>query len=157
MTTKEFMQVLQRNRNLKLKFVFNSKRALSGGYHLTEVKNVRIEAVDCGGAQEAWRETVVQLWLPPVRKKDDSMTTGKALGILEKVQELSPMDFKAPCRFEAEEKMGTAVVYDVGNAQAGSRVLTIRLTSQKTQCKAQKRDATACGGVAEESSRTACC
>jgi hypothetical protein len=156
MNTNEFMELLQNNEAKELLFQFPDGRGLPAGYHFTEVKNVSIDSVDCGGAAGVWKETVIQLWLPATASHDRAMSGSKALGILKKVDSIKPMDAKAPCRFEVEES-GVTVIYDVAEANATDKALTIRLTSQKTQCKAQKRDATACGGSAEASSEESCC
>ncbi len=156
MTTHEFMQLLKTNGKRELRFLFQNGKGLPAGYHFTEVKNVRVESVDCGGAADTWTETVIQLWLPSAVSEDRAMQASKALDILKKVNTIRPMDSQAPCRFEAEES-GLTAIYDVDRAEVNSKGVMVYLTSQKTQCKAQRRDATACGGSAKEASESACC
>jgi hypothetical protein len=155
MTTQEFIETLRQNAGKELGFVFPNGSPLPAGYHFTEVKNIRVESVDCGATADQWTETVIQLWLPASATEGHAMSTTKALDILKKVDSLRPMDKQAPCRFEAENESGVTVVYDVSRAEANANSLSVALTTQRTQCKAQKRDASACGGTSETAS--SCC
>ena len=35
---------------------------VQAGYHVTEVKSGRFQALDCGAQYESWHETFIQLW-----------------------------------------------------------------------------------------------
>ena len=45
-------------RNICEMVVYDVLQSIS--YHITEVKNIRVEAVDCGARTDSWEETVIQ-------------------------------------------------------------------------------------------------
>src|SRR5688572_11092288 len=121
MNTHEFMLLLENNGNQEVWFQFQNGRGLPGGYHFTEVKNLRVDSVDCGGAADAWTETVIQLWLPAAASAESAMSASKALGILKKVNSIRALDAGAPCRFEAENESGDTVIYDIETADVNTQ------------------------------------
>lgn len=57
-------------------------RRVQPGYHVTEIRDAAIRSVDCGGgAAEAWRETVVQVWDVPGEPGARRLTVDKFSGV----------------------------------------------------------------------------
>lgn len=56
-------------------------RELLAGFHITEVKRQRVEAIDCGSRHDGWAETVIQL-LDIDGQPEDRMSASKFHGIL---------------------------------------------------------------------------
>ena len=145
------MDVLRSHQDAELRCIFPSGTKIAEGYHITEVKNLHIEAVDCGGAPDAWRETIIQLWVPATPDPAHRMPAGKALKILDKAHSLRPMAMDSECLFEVEEEAGTAVVYSLVSVEPDRDDLVMHLMPRKTQCKANDRApepvaAGCCGG-----------
>jgi len=159
MKTREFVEALKSNPSSPLSFVFESGAPVQAGYHITEVKNIHVESVDCGGAVDAWDETVIQLWLPAVIDPNHDMPGRKASKILNDANKLKPMKLEATCLFEVEEEAGTAVIYRPTSVEIQNGIVTVQLASRKTQCKANDRAdaqaASACCSPAEPAKR--CC
>ena len=49
MKTSEFLKILEKNPNKPLQFEYLNNQIVGEAYHITEVKNVHIDSVDCGG------------------------------------------------------------------------------------------------------------
>ena len=79
--TQAFLDTLAPHQALPLIFTLSGEVLVHEGYHVTEVKAVSIQAMDCGGRPDAWNETVVQLWNPGDEGDRGFMTVGKFLEI----------------------------------------------------------------------------
>ena len=55
------LAVLDAQPDLPLVFKYDG-RDVKAGYHVTEVKSGRFDALDCGANPESWTEIFVQLW-----------------------------------------------------------------------------------------------
>lgn len=154
MKTKEFLTLLNEQDTKSLIFEFLPGQRVGANYHITEVKNTKIDAVDCGGTADTWNETVVQLWESPSEKyKTEYLTTSKALSILDKVNSLRPMDQEATIRFEfGNETFHTAQLF-VNKTQTKENALLITLGVQPTACKALEL----CGVVENTTQEVAGC
>jgi hypothetical protein len=139
MKTKEFLALLNEEDAKSLIFEFLPGQRVGANYHLTEVKNTKIDAVDCGGRTDTWNETVVQLWESPSEKgKTKYLTTSKALSILDRVNAMRPMDQEATIRFEfGNETFHTAQLF-VNETRTNENTLLITLGVQQTACKAEE-------------------
>ncbi len=65
MKTHEFLSLLKGNKNKNLLFEYKTGSLIGANYHITEVKNVTVDAVDCGAGTDFWKETIIQLWESP--------------------------------------------------------------------------------------------
>ena len=89
MKTKQFLDLLQQHQNHALLFEYAPNLLVGANYHITEVKHVSVDSVDCGSQTDEWRETIIQLWESPSELgKTEYMTAYKALAILNKVGEM---------------------------------------------------------------------
>lgn len=139
MKTHEFLSLLETHKNKALLFEYTPGRYVAPNYHITEVKHIKIESVDCGSGTDSWNETIVQLWeSPSERDKTEYMSTFKALGILKKVGQLKPFDMDAEIKFEySNASFHTAQLF-VTAIDISEKQLRIHLAVQKTDCKAKE-------------------
>jgi hypothetical protein len=101
MNTREFLQLLESNKDSSLLFEYTPGQLVGANYHITEVKHTSIESVDCGGQTDSWNETIVQLWESPSELGDtEYMTCRKALKILNRVGDLKPYDLDSEAKIE---------------------------------------------------------
>ena len=91
MKTKDFLSVLRENGEKELKIEFRPGEFLPTAFHITEVKNVHIESVDCGGRPDSYDQTVVQLWWDGQEQKDRAMSGATALKIFDIVDKVKPL------------------------------------------------------------------
>lgn len=155
MKTQDFLELLASNQDKSLIFEYTPGKFVGANYHITEVKHLTVESVDCGAGSNSWNETIVQLWESPVEKeKRQFMSTYKALSILKKVGRIKPFIPEAEVKFEYSNKsFYTAQLY-VDNFEITDNQIVLKLAIQKTDCKAKE----ACGisGVSEAEAE-ACC
>jgi hypothetical protein len=137
MKTNEFIALLGDHKSRELLFEYSDGRLVGANYHITEVKHVSVESVDCGARSDAWKETVIQLWESPAEAgKTNYMTAYKALGILSKVARLKPLSEDAEVRFEyGNRHFHTAQLYVKGVETRNDRLL-VRLDVAAVACKA---------------------
>jgi Family of unknown function (DUF6428) len=82
-TTRLFLDILHAARpDQQLVFQLNEAPLVAAGYHVTELKAVTYNTMDCGGVAGAWEETVIQLWNPGDEPERDYMTVRSMSGYL---------------------------------------------------------------------------
>ena len=91
---------------------------VGAGYHVTEVRAANVRAVDCGGREDAWAETVVQLWVPE-GGGEGFMSAGKFVSIVERVAANVVLSDTANVRVEYGDAGAPAVSYHVGGVHVG--------------------------------------
>ena len=139
MKTSEFLALLNDHKNKELLFEYLPGKFVGANYHITEIKNITVDAVDCGAGTDFWKETVIQLWESPTEKdKVAFMTAFKALGILNKVDRMKPMERSSEVRFEySNDEFHTAQLF-VDDYVYNENKIILKLTSKKTDCKAKE-------------------
>lgn len=155
MKTKEFLTLLNENTDKSLLFEYKEGHLVGANYHITEVKNITIDAVDCGANTDFWKETIIQLWESPKEKdKREYMTADKALAILNKVDNMKPMEREVEVKFEYSNPSFHAAQLFVNGYTIKHDKLIMQLGVEQTDCKAKST----CG-VPEETVITeeACC
>ena len=139
MKTNELLQILETHPDKRLLFEYLPGRFVNKNYHITEVKNTRIESVDCGARVDAWNETVIQLWESPEENEArDYMSIYKAMGILKKVDQMRPMDREAVVKFEYSNPEFLTSQLEVSGYTVRDGKLIFVLHSQPTDCKAKE-------------------
>ena len=92
MNTQTFLNTLNANLNKELLFEYAPDKFVNANYHITEIKNLIIDSVDCGGKANTWKETIVQLWENPLEiGKRSYITTTKAVEIFDRVNSIKPL------------------------------------------------------------------
>ena len=154
MKTKEFLSLLEQHSNKSLLFEYKSGHFVGANYHITEVKNIAIESVDCGAGTDFWKETIIQLWESPKEKNTiEYMSANKALDILTKVDSMRPMEKEVEVKFEySNPNFHTAQLF-VSDFELSKDQLILKLSIEQTDCKAKE----ACGVPAEVTSEAEPC
>lgn len=154
MNTSEFLSLLQEHKDKSLVFEYQPGKVVPANYHITEVKNISIESVDCGAQTDSWKETIVQLWESPSEiGKTEFMSAYKALGILNKVDKMRMMDRDAELKIEySNDQFNTAQLF-IDDHSWNQEKLILKLSIKKTDCKAKET----CGTPETESKEVAAC
>jgi ribosomal protein L11 methylase PrmA len=100
MNWKTFKEALIANPDLDLQFQYATNRRVDASYHITEIKQAPIVAVDCGGVMSSWTEVIVQLWEPTHQKQLRPMKVKKALDIVNLVEKSLPLNPSAIVKIE---------------------------------------------------------
>ncbi|AMW06402.1 DUF6428 family protein [Gemmatimonas phototrophica] len=142
----------------ELVFTFGDT-TIGRGYHLTEVLRLTVDAVDCGGAQDHWKETVLQLVDSPAVEGRAPMSAKKVGGILRRSQAMVPLvpDSELVLEFRPVGALAAQRyhVSEIVSGAAGSlRVVT---HGARTQCKAAERSGTVCGADKSAGGSSRCC
>ncbi|WP_231881592.1 DUF6428 family protein [Deinococcus puniceus] len=123
------------------------------GYHVTEVKAVTIEAMDCGGKATAWRETVIQLMDGSAEEAEAGfMTNRKFLAIYDRAAKRLPVQDAAEVRFEYGNSYTPALQYHVTHTEMLPERMIVHLHTPGVQCKAGE----ACGLPADKAAEADC-
>lgn len=139
MDTKEFLTLLKAHQSKSLVFEYMPGHHFGANYHITEVKNITVDSVDCGTGTNHWKETVIQLWESPKEKdKIKHMTAYKALGVLTKVNRMRGMIQDAEVKFEYGNPDFHTAQFHVTGFSLSSTNLVMKLSVQKTDCKTKE-------------------
>lgn len=155
MKTKEFLALLEQHTNRNLLFEYRPGHFVAPDYHITEVKNISVDSVDCGAGTDFWKQTVIQLWEGPNESDAQTyMSASKALGILKKVDSLKTMEKEAEVKFEYSNRNFHTAQLFVNDHAIDANNLILKLSVEKTDCKAKET----CGLPVTADVRTeACC
>ncbi|MDX1314815.1 MAG: DUF6428 family protein [Eudoraea sp.] len=138
MKTREFIELLEQHPGKSLLFEYRHGETVAPNYHITEIKNVSIDAVDCGAGSDFWKETVIQLWESPVEKETRSyMSAYKAMSIINRVDKIKPLQKDAVIKFEYGNDSFHTAQLPVMGVEIGERQLRIKLVPDITDCKAK--------------------
>ncbi|WP_271785192.1 DUF6428 family protein [Aquimarina algiphila] len=139
MNTSDFITVLAEHQDKSLLFEYSPGMLVGTNYHITEVKHITIDAVDCGAGTDSWKETIIQLWESPSELgKPNYMSTYKALGILRKVGEMKAYEMDATVKIEyGNSRFHTAQLH-ITNTEIKEGQLIVKLAVNPTDCKAKE-------------------
>ncbi|MCQ0110172.1 DUF6428 family protein [Zhouia amylolytica] len=143
MKTSEFISLLEKHPDLPLYFEYKPGLYTRNDYHITEIKNVSFDTVDCGGIQNKWEETHVQLWENEVPEPNHKITTSKALKIFQLVEKMRPTFQNVEVKIEYGNKNFHTAILPVHNIQVYEDKLIVKLVQEHTTCKAKDRATTA--------------
>ena len=139
MKTDQFLTLLSEHPNKQLLFEYTQNKLVGTNYHITEVKHISIDSVDCGAQTDSWKETIVQLWESPSELgKSDYMSAYKALGILQKVGKMKAYELQAEIKFEYSNSTFHTAQLFVDDFEIQGNRLVIKLAIEKTDCKAKE-------------------
>lgn len=139
MNTQQFLDLLASNQDKSLLFEYSPGKLVGANYHITEVKHLTVDSVDCGAGTDAWKETIIQLWESPTElEKTEFMSTYKALSILKKVGQLKPYTLDAEVKFEYSNSTFNTAQLFVNDFEIIDKKLVIKLAIEKTDCKAKE-------------------
>ncbi|MBQ4818932.1 DUF6428 family protein [Aquimarina sp. MMG016] len=139
MNTSDFITLLAEHQGKSLLFEYAPGMLVGTNYHITEVKHITVDAVDCGAGTDSWKETVIQLWESPSELgKSNYMSAYKALGILKKVGQMKAYEMDAPVKIEYGNAMFHTAQLHVTGFGTKDGQLIIKLAVQPTDCKAKE-------------------
>ncbi|WP_103865353.1 DUF6428 family protein [Aquimarina sp. I32.4] len=142
MNTSDFISLLAEHQDKQLLFEYTTGMLVGTNYHITEVKHITVEAVDCGARTDSWKETIIQLWESPEELgKPDYMNTNKALGILRKVGTMKTYEMGAVVKIEYGNAMFHTAHLHITDFEIKENQLVLKLAVNLTDCKAKE----ACG------------
>ncbi|MCF7567360.1 DUF6428 family protein [Sabulilitoribacter arenilitoris] len=138
MKTQELFNLLEQNKDKSLLFEYAPNQFVGANYHITEVKHVTIDSVDCGSQTDAWKETIIQLWESPNEiGKTEYMSVYKAMAILKKVGKMKPYTLDAEVKFEYSNTTFNTAQLFVNDFEIRGNDLIVKLAIEKTDCKAK--------------------
>lgn len=137
MTTKEFINFLAQNETLPLRFEYTKDRLVRKDYHITEIKNVNFDTVDCGGVRNQWQEVHVQLWENSVPEPWHQVNAAKALKIFQSVARVRDTYDEVEIKFEYGNDTFHTALLPVRAVIVQNKQLVVQLDAQKTTCKAK--------------------
>ena len=149
MNTSRFLDALRARPDLPLAFSTQAG-AVPAGFHLTEVKRVAHETVDCGSVTHRWIENQFELWTPSDAGPDRrAMPAGKFLAIVEKVRRILALDESAEARVFGRVAGGTDQLHEIESVETGADLIRVRLEPVSASCKARDRRMAAVPGSDE--------
>ena len=104
-------------------------------YHITEVKNVHIESVDCGGRPDTYFQTIIQLWVNPEEFSAQYLSTNKALKIMDTVDQVKPIRLNTEIFFEWGHGGLATSNYTVKSISNEENRVIVQLSVPATVCK----------------------
>lgn len=135
MTTKAFLELLENNPQKELIFEYEANQFVPV-YHITEIKNVYFESIDCGGNAHEEYQTITQLWISPKDFLEQKcMTAEKALKIYNIVDRVKPMKRDTTIFFEYGYGDLRTSNYSVEEVVETADQLIIKMFVPKTACK----------------------
>lgn len=151
MKTSDFVRLLDENPEYNLYFEYQKGKFVRTDYHITEIKNVSFDTVDCGGLQNQWQETHVQLWETEMPDPNHQVDTSKALKIFRVVDKVRALLQDTEIKFEyGNESFPTAILPVYELVKNGTNLI-VHLTPTLTSCKAKDR------ASSPEEAQAACC
>lgn len=138
MTTQEFLNLLIENPNVPLYFEYQTGQFVRSDYHITEIKNVKYDTVDCGGIQNKWEETIVQLWENATPEPAHAVDATKALKIFEVVEKVRPTFKTTELKFEYGNASFHTAILPVQAVEVTDKIV-VKLGAEHTTCKANDR------------------
>lgn len=137
MNLETFITFLNNNQNKELLFEYAPQVFAGTNYHITEIKTLKINSVDCGGKKHNWTETVMQLWENPKELgKINYIDTTKALQILSKVHQVQPLELETELKVEYGNTVFHTSNLNIENVIETDKQLIVKLHTEKTLCKA---------------------
>lgn len=137
MNTRTFLNLLNENKDKNLLFEYAPNLLVGANYHITEVKHITTDSVDCGARTDNWKETIIQLWESPKELgKKDYMKVYTALGILNKVGKMKSYTLDAEIKIEYSNATFHTTQQFIKSIDITDTDLIVQLTLDKTTCKA---------------------
>lgn len=139
MKTNEFLSLLDTHKEKALLFEYAPNLLVGANYHITEVKHLTIDSIDCGAQTDAWKETIIQLWESPDELgKTEYMTAYKAIAIFNKVAKMKTFISDAEAKIEYSNATFHTAQLFINDYVINGNNLIIKLAIEQTDCKAKE-------------------
>ncbi len=135
MQLSKFISILETHPNKALSYDYDNEFKVLPFSHMTEIKNVSIESIDCGGSKNNWHETVVQLWSGVANDDGHRVDSTKLLSIIEKVMTLMPLELDSELLIEYGDVEHVVAQYNVTLKQVTDSTILFNLNGVLSQCK----------------------
>ena len=148
MNWQTFKQTLENHPTQYLQFQYADGKFVDPSFHITEIKQAPITAVDCGGVMNKWTEIIVQLYEPAVQEQGRSMKVEKALSIVNLVEKNLTLDGAATVKIEFGNNTFDTRQMLPNEITTQGDDLVVDLRADTVQCKALERGGN-CGPATE--------
>lgn len=108
------------------------------GYHVTEVKVGRFDALDCGANPECWTEIFIQLWDVDEGARAH-MPAGKFAAIIRKVSDRIGLESSARLTFEISDGVAAMELHRAAAPEIIDGAVHIDLSPRPASCKPRDR------------------
>jgi len=135
MIVSEFISLLEAHKNKQLSYEYGTDFKILPYSHMTEIKNINIESMDCGGSINQWNETVMQLWSGVTQDDGHRVNSSKLLNIINKVATQTQMDLESDFLIEYGDSEHVVAQYNIRLDHATESTLCFKLDSVLSQCK----------------------
>jgi len=139
MTTKQFLDILEQNKETAISFEYESGSFARIDYHITEIKNVTFDSVDCGGVRNQWQEVHIQLWESKLPNPIHRVNTTKALDIFNVVNKVRETLGDVEIKFEYGNNRFHTAIQPIQSVSIDNEQVIVRLGKERTTCKANDR------------------
>jgi len=154
-------------KNPELPLVFETEEnPISTGYHVTEVKHAKINALDCGQGVDEWEEITIQLIDGPGRETDSHMQTSTFLHIIDKATASLGLNDDRQLFVEFGHQNGPMQKLNVVSIDQSQQQAKVLLAAKTASCKPFVRSQltgavgsgdACCGGAETVKNTSACC
>jgi len=134
MKTSEFISLLRDQKGKNLQIEYHPGKLILPGYHLTEIKNVSIESLDCRGNQHDEKQTIAQ-FIDGNKSETVLMQTEKAASIFDKVDGVTKINQDAELFIEFGNSEHLTSNYTISNVEISDENLKFQLEVPPTVCK----------------------
>jgi len=156
MIFQEFVDLLTAHPEKHLRYEFQDTFRVEPFVHITEIKNVKVDSVDCGGTKNTWNETILQLWTGASNDDGHRVTSSKALDIINLVNSIDPIDFHSPLYIEYGNSTFVTSNYQIQLKSVDNKTITFSLLGATTQCKGASTSGSECC-TPEPTAESVCC
>lgn len=103
-------------------------------YHISEIKKMQVESVDCGGRSHSWKENVFHLFIPSAPEQlRETMTNNRLNEIFHRI---GTLDTQAELTVEYSRATGEPLAnYVIDRAHVTEGRIDIFLAAKKGECK----------------------
>jgi hypothetical protein len=137
-STRMLLDALPDHRDKMLVFVYDG-HPIQSGYHVTEIKSGRFDALDCGANPESWTETFIQLWDVPAEADRTFMLVWKFLAIMKKVADEVPFDPESKLTFEVSDPNSAMRLFGISDLAIDAEAVRVSLKRRPASCKPRDR------------------
>jgi hypothetical protein len=138
MKTEQFLNLLTVHPNNGLLFEYAPDKLVGANYHITEVKYITVDSVNCGGQTDSSKEAIIELWESPMKiSKIEHTSAYKAFGILKKVSTIKSYTLDTQVKFEYSNNTFHTAQLFVNDVELKDDYFIIKLAVEKTDCKAK--------------------
>jgi len=138
MKTQKFIEQLALNPELKTSFYFMDKQLVPDHYHITEIKNITSESVDCGKTKHVEKFTVVQLWATNEDIGKHQLLNNKISTIFSGIDKSLGLNKEAEILFEFGDAQNRTASYKIENIVIEENTIIVTLHVPETECKPKK-------------------